>query len=131
METFNEYLNNQSLVEMARINDPKTYPVDIFVYGGNSYGKERNEHGEPHFLYEKKGKIKTRILIPTLEEWDISKKLKELDNVLPSNLIKELIKWLDEKNNDAPEYTNIQMMRLQWNILNKDNKNVKKFDKIK
>ena len=39
---------------MARINDPMVFPYDVFVYGGDSYGTGRNEHGDPHFHFADK-----------------------------------------------------------------------------
>lgn len=42
------------VLEMARINDPKEFPYDVFVYGGDSYGSGRNEHVEPHFHFADK-----------------------------------------------------------------------------
>src|SRR5574343_225560 len=66
------------VLEMARINDPKEFPYDVFVYGGDSYGSGRNEHGEPHFHFADKikgGNWSFSILIPTVDEWNQNKEL--------------------------------------------------------
>ena len=42
-----------------------------------------------------------------------------------------LIEWLDKPNKDLNLYTNIEIVRQQWNILNSDNKNVSQIKKIK
>lgn len=133
----NEYLNNTELVlEMARINDKQTYKYDVFVYGGDSYGTGRNEHGEPHFHFsdniKNSKKFKMSILIPTETEWSQNKDLyiyeSDSNNFIWSGLRKEkngLIFWLDQPNDDLPILTNMKVIRYQWNVLNKDNKNVK------
>lgn len=69
---------HEPLLEMARINDPKTFKFDVFVYGGNSYGSGRNEHGKPHFHFSdniKGSKWQFSILIPTIDEWNQKKEL--------------------------------------------------------
>jgi hypothetical protein len=130
----NEYLNHNSdlIVEMARINGEEL-PYLVYVYGGNSYGS-RNEHGEPHFHYMDKmndGKFKLSIKIPSKLEWNYIKDLIILPDSSQNNwnkLKKEkkmLIEWLDIKNNDVPELTNFQFIIVQWNVLNKENKNVR------
>jgi hypothetical protein len=134
----NEYLNSHDdvdmIVEMARINGNEL-PYLVYVYGGNSYGKGRNEHGEPHFHFMDKmngGKFKLSILIPSKLNWSSSKDL----IILPddstqidwSGLKKEkrmLIEWMDLKNTDEPDLTNYQAIRFSWNSSNKDNKNVR------
>ena len=128
------------MIERARINDKVQFNYDVFVYGGNSYGFGRNEHGEPHFHFSDKikgGKYQFSILIPTVEEWEQNKELYIYETSTDynwSNLRKEkkeLINWLDFKNILANEYTNLEFIRIQWNTLNFDNKNVKQILKIK
>ena len=133
-------ITHNPILEMARINDVKEFPFDVFVYGGDSYGSGRNEHGEPHFHFSDKikgGKWQFSILIPTVEQW---KQSKELYIYETSNgdynwtgLKKEkklLIEWLDKPNKIFSSLTNIQYIRLQWNALNTDNKNVSQISKI-
>lgn len=128
--------NFESLLELARINDKKEFNYDVFVYGGDSYGTGRNEHGEPHFHFSDNLKdpqlFKVSVLIPTETEWKQNKEVyiceSYSDNYTWKGLRKEkkeLLKWMEESNIDMNTMTNIEMIRLQWNILNKDNKNVK------
>jgi hypothetical protein len=127
------------ILEMARINDKDTFNYDVFVYGGDSYGSGRNEHGEPHFHFSDNIKNPQRfnfsILIPTPTEWSQNKDLyiyETLDNnynwVGLKKEKKELIRWLDEINYIDKFRTNLEFIILQWNILNTDNKNVKKIN---
>jgi hypothetical protein len=71
-------ITHDTVLEMARINDPKELTYDVFVYGGDSYGTGRNEHGDPHFHFADKikgGKFHFLVLIPTVEEWKQNKEL--------------------------------------------------------
>ncbi|MCK9415687.1 hypothetical protein M0Q97_03390 [Candidatus Dojkabacteria bacterium] len=134
----NEYLNqreNDLMIEMARINDKKQFPYDVFVYGGNSYGG-RIEHGEPHFHFsdniKNPKKFKLTILIPTNKEWNSIKDLIIISEDSSQNswngLKKEkerLIIWLDQYNKDFELFTNIETIKRFWNSLNSDNNNVK------
>jgi hypothetical protein len=134
-------LLHDPILEMARINDPKEFPYDVFVYGGDSYGNGRNEHGEPHFHFADKikgGEYQFSVLIPSVEEWKQSKELyiSETSNgdyiwTGLRNEKKSIISWLDEINYYDNSKKNIEMIRLQWNILNIDNKNVKQISRIK
>ncbi len=129
------------LIEMARINDINEFPYDVFVYGGDSYGTGRNEHGDPHFHFTDKikgGNWHLSVLIPTVEEWKQNKEVyiyESLDgNFNWTGLKKEkkiLIEWLDKKNKFDIDKTNLEFIRLQWNVLNSDNKNVSQIKKIK
>lgn len=128
-------IEHDYLVEMARINNKNEFPFDVFVYGGDSYGSGRNEHGKPHFHFADKingGKWKFSILIPTKTEWNQNKNLYIYETSNGdynwTGLKKEkseLIKWLDEKNYDDKSKTNLELIRFFWNFLNKDNNNVK------
>jgi hypothetical protein len=134
-------ITHDPILEMARINDPKQFPYDVFVYGGDSYGSGRNEHGNPHFHFADKikvGKWSFSVFIPTVEEWNQNKELYIYET---SNgdynwigLKKEkklLIDWLDKSNKDFELYSNLEVIRLQWNLLNSDNKNVSQIKRIK
>lgn len=134
-------IKHEPIIEMARINDYKDLPLDVFVYGGNSYGSGRNEHGSPHFHFADKikgGKWQFSIFIPTVEQW---KQNKELYIYETSNgdynwtgLKKEkkmLIEWLDKPYIDIDSFSNLEFIRLQWNTLNRDNKNVSQIKNIK
>lgn len=145
LKNINELKQNNitdSLVEMANISNKKDFPYDVCVFGVNSFGSGRNEHGEPHFHFSdniKNGDFEFSILIPTVEEWSQNKELYIIESSIGyynwngfKNEKKELISWLDKPNIDSDElFTNIEMIRLQWNILNKDNKNVKQINKIR
>ena len=141
IKKLNNITEHDYLVEMARINNIKDFPYDVFVYGGDSYGNGRNEHGEPHFHFSDKikgGEYQFSVLIPSVEEWKQSKELyiSETSNgdYIWTGLINEkesIISWLDEINYYDNSKKNIEMIRLQWNILNIDNKNVKQISRIK
>jgi len=134
-------ITHDPILEMARINDPNEFPYDVFVYGGDSYGYGRNEHGEPHFHFADKikgGKWSFSVLIPTVEEWKQNKELyiyeTSNDDYNWRGLRKEkkvLIDWLDNKNKDLNFYSNLEIIRYNWNTLNKDNKNVSQIKRIK
>lgn len=130
-------IQNGLILEMARINDKTVFNYDVFVYGGNSYGTGRNEHVEPHFHFSDNIKnpqiFSISILIPTLKEWAQNKDLyiceSQNGNYTWPGLKKEkkeLILWLDEMNFIDKTKTNLETIITQWNILNIDNKNVKK-----
>lgn len=130
------------IFEMARINDPKEFPFDVFVYGGDSYGHGRNEHGEPHFHFADKikgGKWQFSVFIPTVDQWKQQKELyiyeSSDENFYWTGLRKEkrsLIEWLDKPSKMmGGVLTNLEVIRGQWNILNTDNKNVSQITRIK
>jgi hypothetical protein len=129
------------ILEMARINDPNQLPFDVFVYGGDSYGSGRNEHGDPHFHFADKikgGNWQFSVLIPTVEQWAQSKELyiSETSNgdYNWKGLRKEkkmLTDWLDKPNKDFELYSNIEVIRREWNLLNSDNKNVSQIKRIR
>lgn len=134
-------VTHDPILEMARINDPKEFPYDVFVYGGDSYGSGRNEHGDPHFHFADKikgGKWQFSIFIPSVDEWNQNKELYIYETSNGdynwTGLKKEkksLIIWLDEVNKFDRDKTNLEFIRLQWNVLNIDNKNVSQIKKIK
>jgi hypothetical protein len=133
---------HEPVLEMARINDPKDFTYDVFVYGGDSYGSGRNEHGDPHFHFADKikgGKWQFSVFIPTVEEWAQNKELYIYETSNGeynwSGLKKEkklLIEWLDKPNKMVGGVlTNIEVIRQQWNMLNTDNKNVSQIKRIR
>jgi len=134
-------ITHEPILEMARINDPKEFPYDVFVYGGDSYGSGRNEHGEPHFHFADKikgGKWSFSVFIPSVEEWNQNKELYIYETSNGdynwTGLRKEkksLIEWLDNPNKMVGVLTNLEVIRQQWNILNTDNKNVSQIKRIK
>lgn len=136
-----DIITHDSVLEMARINDPNEFPYDVFVYGGDSYGSGRNEHGKPHFHFADKikgGKWQFSILIPTAEQWNQNKEVYIYETSNKdynwTGLRKEkrnLIEWLDKPNKFDEDKTNLEFIRLQWNVLNIDNKNVSQIKRIK
>ncbi len=132
---------DELILEMARINDVHEFQYDVFVYGGDSYGSGRKEHGEPHFHFADKikgGNWQFSILIPSVEQWKQNKELyiyeSSNDDYTWSGFKKEkksLIEWLDNPYIDINTITNLEYIRLQWNTLNRDNKNVSQINKIK
>lgn len=135
-------ITHDPILEMARINDTKEFKYDVFVYGGDSYGSGRNEHGDPHFHFADKikgGKWSFSVFIPTVEEWNQNKELYIYETSNGdynwSGLKKEkklLIEWLDKPNKMVVGVlTNIEVIRQQWNMLNTDNKNVSQIKRIR
>ena len=134
-------IKHDPLIEEARINDPKDFPFDVFVYGGDFYGHGRKEHGEPHFHFAdkiKSGNWEFSILVPTVEQWNQNKELyiyeSSNDDYNWTGLKKEkrmLIDWLDKPYIDINILTNLEYIRSQWNSLNRDNKNVSQIKRIK
>lgn len=139
--TSSNIITHDPVLEMARINDPKEFPYDVFVYGGDSYGSGRNEHGDLHFHFAdkiKEGKWQFSVFIPTVDEWNQNKELYIYETSNGdynwSGLKKEkkmLIDWLDKPNKNLNLYTNLEIIRQQWNVLNTDNKNVSQIKRIK
>ena len=122
----NELVNAPELLtEMARLNDKKTFPYDIFIYGGSDYDRGRKEHGDPHFRFKKSGVFDLKIEIPI--NWTKNKTLRviEGDDKNAKKAMSELNKWMDGKNHINPKITNLEYMILIWNTLNVDNTNVK------
>jgi hypothetical protein len=129
------------ILEMARINNPSEFPLDVFVYGGDSYGSGRNEHGQPHFHFADKikgGDWQFSILIPSVLQWNQNKELYIYESSTGDfnwkGLKREkkiLIEWLDKPYTDINILTNLEYIRSQWNTLNRDNKNVSQIVKIK
>ena len=133
-------ITHDPILEMARINDPKEFPFDVFVYGGDSYGSGRKEHGDPHFHFSdniKGGNWQFSILIPTVEQWNQNKELyiSETSNgdwnwIGLRKEKKLLMDWLDQSNKMVGVLTNLEVIRQQWNVLNIDNKNVSQIKRI-
>lgn len=129
------------ILEMAQVNDPKDIPYDIYIYGGDSYGSGRNEHGDPHFHFADKikgGDWHFSVLIPTINQWNQRKELyiSETSNsdYNWTGLKKQkrmLIQWLDKPNKILNSLSNLEFIRMQWNFLNTNNKNVSQIKKIK
>lgn len=128
--------HDDSILELARINDKKEFNYDVFVKGSSSYGTGQKEHGEPHFHFsdniKNPNKFDYSILIPTQKEWEQNKELYIVESMNGDyswsgkrKIKKELIEWLDKDNIHTKKLTNLEMIILQWNILNTDNKNVR------
>ena len=136
-----DLITHDPLLEIARINVPKRFVYDIFVYGDGSYGSGRSEHGKPHFHYADKikgGNWHFSVFIPMVEGWIQNKEvyIYETSNgdYNWTGFKKEkkmLIDWLDETNSFDADKTNLEFIRLQWNVLNIDNKNVSQIKRIK
>jgi hypothetical protein len=140
-EEFINHVNDEFIVEMARININDGFPYCVYVKGGDHYGQGRKEHGDPHFhFYDKAkgGNWEFSVLIPTVEEWKQNKNIYISETFNGDynwtgfkSIKKDLIEWLDKKNKISKTHTNIEFIRLQWNVLNIDNKNVKQLSRIK
>ena len=134
-------ITHDPILEMAQVNDPKDIPYDVYIYGGDSYGSGRNEHGDPHFHFADKikgGDWHFSVLIPTINQWNQRKELyiSETSNgdYNWTGLKKQkrmLIEWLDKPNKILNSLSNLEFIRMQWNFLNTNNKNVSQIKKIK
>jgi hypothetical protein len=134
-------VTHDPLMERARINDPRNFTYDVYVYGGDSNGKGRNEHGDPHFHFSDNingGDWQFSVLIPTVSEWNANKELYISESSTGQfnwhgykKEKKSLIEWLDHKNRLDPDKTNLEFIRQTWNLLNTDNKNVAQIKHIK
>lgn len=121
-------ITHDPILEMARINDTIEFPYDVFVYSGDSYCSGRNKHGGPHFHFADKikgGKWNFSVFIPTVEQWNQNKELYiyetsngDLNWTGLKTEKKLLIDWLNKPNNNLNLYTNLEIIRQQWNILN-------------
>ena len=122
------YHMNMISEEMARVNDPKEFPYDVFVYGSDSFGTGRNEHGEPHYTFERKGEFYLKIKIPTLLEWNRNKRIEVIEgdqSKCNGKIFRYLVDWLDFPNKKSPKLSNMEAIILFWNVLNASNKNVR------
>jgi len=126
MELKHSYIQDDLIVEKAKINGIEI-PYNVYVYGGNSYGKGRNEHGEPHFyVYNKSKKLQVIFKIPSTNQWKNKKELIIIENNFKNVKTVEniIIDWLDDNNEEQIKLTNLELIRYLWNTLNKENKNV-------
>jgi hypothetical protein len=142
LNEFVDYHKDQHLLtELARINNKKEFPYDVFVYGGSSYGAGRNEHGQPHFHFsdniQNPQHFKLTILIPETSDWCNNLELVILDDESTqldwTGLRKEkrmLSDWMNILNKIDKTKTNYQMIKIQWNLLNIDNNNVKQIENL-
>ena len=99
--------------------------IDIFVRGGSTGGKGRNEHGEAHFeIHQKNSNINIgKIFMPKLDIWLNSTfkdklSLLTIDNGIdiPKREKKAMVKWLEKNDNK-----NLKCSYEEWNRINKDN----------
>jgi hypothetical protein len=138
----NEFVDNHKnidmIIELAKINRDEL-PFDVCVFGGNSYGSGRSEHGEPHFHISdninKPDKFKISILIPTINDWKNNKELLIIANDSTQNtwdglnrIKKMLTEWLSLPNYKNKKTSNLYRIIDFWNSLNIDNKNVRQIE---
>ena len=127
-----EFLDKHSeSIIRSYINKDDTIGFDVFVCGGENYGDNDIEYKEPHFYIQKDNNV-IRIKIPQLQKWNKNKNLefflkdKRISNLGFDQDIKNLKKWLDDKNDIINTHTNIQVIIFEWNTNNIYNKFVKK-----
>lgn len=118
------------------IDDINTYkmsigddiPFEIYISGGEGY-----KISIPNFTL-KYNDIEISIIIPNISEWKKNKIL----NIAPYNSTKKndiddinikVIEWLDARFPLYEDITNIENLRIQWNVLNSDNNLAIKFTK--
>jgi len=103
-------------------------PFDIYISGGEGY-----KIAIPNFTL-KYNDIEISIIIPNISEWKKNKIL----NITSYNSTKKndiddinikVIEWLDSKFPLYEDITNIENLRIQWNVLNSDNNLAIKFPK--
>jgi hypothetical protein len=137
-KNFVDYHKGQELeIEIAHINGKDEFPYDVLVYGCTIYGIGENEFTIPHFHFtnniNKPDKFKLTIKIENIDNWNINKDVKLLGDSNWDNLDYEkqnLIDWLDKPNFYFDKLTNYDVIRVQWNMLNRDNPNVNKVETI-
>lgn len=116
-------------IESIKLNSDKSL-FDVYIIGGDDYIYNIN----PNFkiVYNN---LELYILIPSIKEWQKNKNLMFLNiknddtNIDLKFLTEKISLWFEEKYELFDEVTNLEMLRIQWNVLNSDNILVNKFDK--
>jgi hypothetical protein len=108
---------------MNRLSDLLFF--DIWVHGGSTDGRGRNEHGEAHFELKKKNTRKPleKILMPSLSLWlksDFDERVNLLSIQNSMDISKKdkkgMARWLELNENE-----NLIMSHKEWNECNKHN----------
>jgi hypothetical protein len=134
-------ISHEPMMETARINDYEDLKYAVLVNGGPSDAPGEKEYGEPHFHFSDKrinSNWEFSVLIPSVDEWKQSKELYIIESKTGDftwsgfrKQKKQLVEWLDKK---CPKtnnvFTNLEYIRMEWNTLNSDNKNVNQIAKI-
>lgn len=118
-----EYSVYEKLRRINKLSDILSF--DVWVFGGSTEGRGRNEHGDAHFeIKEKNTRISLgKIYMPNMDEWKKSNfqakvNLLKMQNehLLSAKDIKGFVRWLDLNDNE-----NLLLCHTEWNECNKDN----------
>ena len=124
---YNTFNREESILEMARLND-SNIPA-IIINGYSQVNGGRSEHGIPHFDVKFKQLYLGSFFIPKKSDWLKSHNIQFFKGPNEKEALKykkEVIKWLEGKNKYG--YDNINIMRITWNQSNADNTNCILFD---
>jgi len=98
---------------------------EIWVHGGSTDGRGRNEHGEAHFELKEKNTRKPlgKIMMPSLEKWQqcnfnerVSLLKVQNGNDISTKDKKGMVRWLELNENE-----NLILCHTEWNESNKYN----------
>lgn len=106
----------ENIIETAIINNKTDFKYDVWVNGGKYY--YINETSEPHFYFSEDIYNKKYTIISIPYNWN-NKTLDIISNNLIDTEKELLIEWLDEQNYMDKYRTNLQIIILMWNLLNK------------
>lgn len=111
-----------------KINN-KSFKYNVNVYGGDEYSNGKIEHDPPHFHLDYNDDD-VRIVIPSVDDWELYKEIKFNKGYCPPKITKQIIIWLDSQNHLNKNLSNIEFIRYIWNKLNKYNNITTQLDKI-
>jgi len=123
VEDGNKYDVYEKFSRMNKLSD--LLSIEIWVHGGSTDGKGRNEHGEAHFELKEKNSRKPlgKIMMPSLNLWlqsSFKEKIKLMvvqngDEITKKDK-KGLVRWLELNDNE-----NLIKCHKEWNESNKHN----------
>ncbi len=117
------YSVHEKFRRMNKLSDLLSF--EIWVHGGSTDGRGRNEHGQAHFELKEKNTRKPlgKILMPSLELWlksDFDERVQlmklENGNDISKKDKKGMARWLELNENE-----NLIMCHNEWNECNKHN----------
>jgi len=118
-----KYTVQEKFKRMNKLSDLLSF--EIWVHGGSTEGRGRNEHGEAHFeLKEKKSRRPLgKIIMPSLEIWLKSDFRERIELMIVQNNEdiskkdkKGMVRWLELNDNE-----NLINCHKEWNECNKHN----------
>lgn len=103
-------------LDIGKINGSEI-PYDVVVLGGDNYHDTDIEH---FYFIDDINNIKCiiKIKIPDLNKFKKNKKLEILSGSKDNKYISEIITWLFDNNHVVKSKTNLEMIRINWDIMN-------------